>query len=407
MDNEKIKLNTIEEAIEEFRQGNFVIVIDDEDRENERDFIIGAEKITPEKDNFMLSVGRGVLCAPITEERCMELELNMQVLDNTSLLGTPFTVTVDRIGAGCTTGVSMADRATTIRSLADPSMKPSDFGRPGHINPLRARSRGVLVRAGHTEAAVDLARLAGLYPAAALIEIINEDGTMARMPELRKIADKYNLKFVSIRDLIAYRLKQEAIVERGEEVNMPTAYGDFRLIPFRQISNGAEHIALIKGTWEPDEPVLVRMHSSCMTGDIFGSKRCDCGEQLHEAMRAIDAAGKGVLVYMSQEGRGIGLLNKIRAYKLQENGFDTVDANLHLGFKADERTYGVGASILRDLGVRNIRLMTNNPMKRIGLEGYGLCIVENVPIEVKPNQYNAEYLHTKKESLGNDLHEVD
>lgn len=407
MDNEKIKLNTIEEAIEEFRQGNFVIVIDDEDRENEGDFIIAAEKITPEKVNFMLSVGRGVLCAPITEERCMELELNMQVLDNTSLLGTPFTVTVDRIGAGCTTGVSMADRATTIRSLADPSMKPSDFGRPGHINPLRARSRGVLVRAGHTEAAVDLARLAGLYPAAALIEIINEDGTMARMPELRKIADKYNLKFVSIRDLIAYRLKQEAIVERGEEVNMPTAYGDFRLIPFRQISNGAEHIALIKGTWKPDEPVLVRMHSSCMTGDIFGSKRCDCGEQLHEAMRAIDAAGKGVLVYMSQEGRGIGLMNKIRAYKLQENGFDTVDANLHLGFKADERTYGVGASILRDLGVRNIRLMTNNPMKRIGLEGYGLCIVENVPIEVKPNQYNAEYLHTKKERMGHDLHQVD
>lgn len=407
MDNEKIKLNTIEEAIEEFRQGNFVIVIDDEDRENEGDFIIAAEKITPEKVNFMLSVGRGVLCAPITEERCMELELNMQVLDNTSLLGTPFTVTVDRIGAGCTTGVSMADRATTIRSLADPSMKPSDFGRPGHINPLRARSRGVLVRAGHTEAAVDLARLAGLYPAAALIEIINEDGTMARMPELRKIADKYNLKFVSIRDLIAYRLKQEAIVERGEEVNMPTAYGDFRLIPFRQISNGAEHIALIKGTWEPDESVLVRMHSSCMTGDIFGSKRCDCGEQLHEAMRAIDAAGKGVLVYMSQEGRGIGLMNKIRAYKLQENGFDTVDANLHLGFKADERTYGVGASILRDLGVRNIRLMTNNPMKRIGLEGYGLCIVENVPIEVKPNQYNAEYLHTKKERMGHDLHQVD
>ena len=407
MDNEKIKLNTIEEAIEEFRQGNFVIVIDDEDRENEGDFIIAAEKITPEKVNFMLSVWRGVLCAPITAERCTELELNMQVLDNPSVLGTPFTVTVDRIGAGCTTGVSMADRATTIRPLADPSMKPSDFGRPGHINPLRARSRGVLVLAGHTEAAVDWARLAGLYPAAALIEIINEDGTMARMPELRKIADKYNLKFVSIRDLIAYRLKQEAVVERSEEVNMPTAYGDFRLIPFRKISNGDEHIALIEGTWEPDEPVLVRMHSSCMTGDIFGSKRCDCGEQLHEAMRAIDAAGKGVLVYMSQEGRGIGLMNKIRAYKLQENGFDTVDANLHLGFKADERTYGVGASILRDLGVRNIRLMTNNPMKRIGLEGYGLCIVENVPIEVKPNQYNAEYLHTKKERMGHDLHQVD
>ncbi len=407
MDNEKIVLNTIEEAIEEFRQGNFVIVVDDEDRENEGDFIIAAEKITPEKVNFMLTVGRGVLCAPITEERCAELELNMQVLDNTSLLGTPFTVTVDRVGAGCTTGVSMSDRATTIRSLADPSMKPTDFGRPGHINPLRARSRGVLARAGHTEASVDLARLAGLYPAAALIEIINPDGTMARGPELRKIADEYNFKFISIRDLIAYRLREEAVVERGEEVNMPTEFGDFRLIPFRQISNGLEHVALIKGEWNADDAVLVRMHSSCLTGDVFGSKRCDCGEQLHEAMRAIDAAGKGALVYMNQEGRGIGLMNKMRAYKLQENGFDTVDANLHLGFKADERNYGVGASILRELGIRNVRLMTNNPMKRVGLEGYGITIVENVPIEVTPNPYNENYLHTKKERMGHELHQLD
>ena len=403
---ENVKLNTIEEAIEDFKAGNFVIVVDDEDRENEGDLIIAAEKITPEKVNFMLKHARGVLCAPITVSRCKELDLPHQLSDNTSVLGTPFTVTIDKL-EGCSTGVSAADRAATIQALADPASTPATFGRPGHINPLYAQEKGVLRRAGHTEATIDMARLAGLYPAGALMEIMNEDGTMARMPELRKIADKYNLKFVSIRDLIAYRLKQEAIVERGEEVNMPTAYGDFRLIPFRQISTGAEHIALIKGTWEPDGPVLVRMHSSCMTGDIFGSKRCDCGEQLHEAMRAIDAAGKGVLVYMSQEGRGIGLMNKIRAYKLQENGFDTVDANLHLGFKADERTYGVGASILRDLGVRNIRLMTNNPMKRIGLEGYGLCIVENVPIEVKPNQYNAEYLHTKKERMGHDLHQVD
>ena len=407
MNNEKFVLNTIEEALEDFRQGKFVIVVDDEDRENEGDFIIAAEKITPEKVNFMLTVGRGVLCTPITEERCKELDLEMQVTDNTSLLGTPFTVTVDRIGAGCTTGVSMSDRATTIRSLADPTMKPTDFGRPGHVNPLCARSKGVLVRAGHTEAAVDLARLSGLYPAAALIEIINEDGTMARLPQLYEIAKKYDMKLIAIKDLIEYRLRQESLVERGVEVNMPTEYGDFRIIPFRQTSNGLEHVALVKGEWKADEPVLVRMHSSCMTGDIFASKRCDCGEQLHEAMRKIEAAGKGVLVYMIQEGRGIGLMNKIKAYKLQEDGMDTVDANLHLGFKADERNYGVGASILRELGIRKVRLMTNNPMKRIGLEGFGISIVENIPIEVKPNPYNEKYLHTKKDRMGHDLHEID
>lgn len=401
---EKCLLNTVEEAIEDFHKGEFVIVVDDEDRENEGDFIIAAEKVTPEKVNFMLKYGRGVLCAPITEERCKELELEMQVTDNTSIHGTPFTVTIDRLGDDCTTGVSMHDRASTIRSLADPSLRPTDFGRPGHINPLRARSRGVLARTGHTEAAVDLARLAGLYPAAALIEIINEDGTMARLPQLRVIADRFGLKIIAIKDLIAYRLKNESLIEKGEEVDMPTQYGHFRLIPFRQKSNGLEHIALIKGEWKEDEPVLVRVHSSCMTGDIFGSMRCECGEQLHEAMRKIEAEGKGAIVYMNQEGRGIGLMNKIKAYKLQEEGLDTVDANLHLGFKADERDYGVGASILREIGIRKMRLMTNNPIKRIGLEGYGLEIVENVPIEIKPNPYNEFYMHTKKERMGHQLH---
>lgn len=401
---EKCLLNTVEEAIEDFRKGEFVIVVDDEDRENEGDFIVAAEKVTPEKVNFMLKYGRGVLCAPITEERCKELELEMQVTDNTSIHGTPFTVTIDRLGDDCTTGVSMHDRASTIRSLADPTLRPTDFGRPGHINPLRARSRGVLARTGHTEAAVDLARLAGLYPAAALIEIINEDGTMARLPQLRVIADRFGLKIIAIKDLIAYRLKNESLIEKGEEVDMPTQYGHFRLIPFRQKSNGLEHIALIKGEWKEDEPVLVRVHSSCMTGDIFGSMRCECGEQLHEAMRKIEAEGKGAIVYMNQEGRGIGLMNKIKAYKLQEEGLDTVDANLHLGFKADERDYGVGASILREIGIRKMRLMTNNPIKRIGLEGYGLEIVENVPIEIKPNPYNEFYMHTKKERMGHQLH---
>ena len=376
----EIKLNTIEEAIEDFREGKFLIVVDDEDRENEGDFIIAAEKITPEKVNFMLKNGRGVLCAPITEERCQELELDMQVANNTSLLGTPFTITVDKLGGGCTTGVSMFDRAETILALADPKTKPSDLGRPGHINPLRARSRGVLRRAGHTEAAVDLARLAGLYPAGALIEIINEDGTMARLPQLIEVAKKFDIKIICIKDLISYRLKTESIVENGVEVDLPTQYGHFRLIPFRQKSNGLEHIALIKGRFEPDEPILVRVHSSCATGDIFGSMRCECGEQLHKAMQRIEQEGKGVIVYLNQEGRGIGLMEKMKAYKLQEDGLDTVDANLHLGHQADERDYGVGAQILRHLGVTKMRLMTNNPVKRVGLEAYGLTVVENVPI---------------------------
>lgn len=400
---EDIKLNTIEEAIADFKEGKFVIVVDDEDRENEGDFIIAAEKITPEKVNFMLTHGRGVLCAPITEERCEELDLNMQVSANTSIYETPFTVTVDLL-EGCTTGVSMHDRAATIRALADPHTKPTDLGRPGHVNPLRARSRGVLRRAGHTEATVDLAKLAGLYPAGALIEIINEDGTMARLPQLMEIAKKFDLKIISIKDLIAYRAQMESIVDKGVEVDMPTHHGHFRLIPFRQKSNGLEHVALIKGTWEKDEPVLVRVHSSCMTGDIFGSCRCECGEQLQKAMEMIEAAGKGVIVYMNQEGRGIGLMAKIAAYKLQEEGYDTVDANIHLGFDADERDYGVGAQILREVGVTKMKLMSNNPVKRIGLEAYGLQITENVPIEVTPNQYNVRYLKTKKDRMGHTLH---
>ncbi|SHF98375.1 GTP cyclohydrolase II /3,4-dihydroxy-2-butanone 4-phosphate synthase [Bacteroides luti] len=400
---ENIKLNSIEEAIEDFREGKFIIVVDDEDRENEGDFIIAAEKITPEKVNFMLTYGRGVLCAPITEERCEELDLEMQVSTNTSIYETPFTVTVDLLD-GCTTGVSMHDRAATIKALADPNTKPVSFGRPGHVNPLRAKSRGVLRRSGHTEATVDMARLAGLYPAGALIEIINEDGTMARLPELLEVSKKFDIKIISIKDLIAYRLKMESIVEKGDEVDMPTEFGHFRLIPFRQKSNGLEHIALIKGEWAENEPILVRMHSSCMTGDIFASNRCDCGEQLHKAMSEIEKAGKGVVVYMNQEGRGIGLMNKIRAYKLQEEGLDTVDANLHLGFKADERDYGVGAEILREIGVHKMRLLTNNPVKRIGLEAYGLEIVENVAIEVTPNEYNLRYLKTKKDRMGHALH---
>ena len=401
-----IKLDSIEEAIADFREGKFVMVVDDEDRENEGDLIVAAEKITPEQVNFMLKNARGVLCAPITISRCKELGLPHQVIDNTSVLGTPFTVTVDKL-EGCSTGVSIYDRAATIRALADPEATPNTFGRPGHINPLYAQDKGVLSRAGHTEAGVDMARLAGLYPAAALMEIMSDDGSMARLPELRRRADEWGIRLISIRDLISYRLKRETIVERGEEVDMPTQYGHFKLIPFRQINTDVEHIALIKGTWEPDEPVLVRVHSSCMTGDIFGSMRCDCGEQLHLAMQMIDKEGKGVVLYMSQEGRGIGLMNKIKAYKLQENGLDTVEANLHLGFKADERDYGVGANILHELGVRNMRLITNNPMKRIGLEGYDLKIVENVPVEVAPNQYNRFYMHTKKARMGHVLNKVD
>lgn len=400
-----IKLDSIQEALEDFRNGKFVVVVDDEDRENEGDLIIAAEKITPEDVNFMLKNARGVLCAPITMHRCEELALPHQVDDNTSVLGTPFTVTVDKL-EGCSTGVSIQDRAATIRALADPNSTPATFGRPGHINPLYAQDRGVLQRAGHTEAAVDLARLAGLFPAAALMEIMSDDGSMARLPELRRRADEWGLKLISIRDLIAYRLNTESLVIRGEEVDMPTAYGHFHLIPFLQKDNGLEHIALIKGEVSGDDPVLVRVHSSCMTGDIFGSMRCECGEQLHLAMQRIEQEGRGAIIYLNQEGRGIGLMDKIAAYKLQENGLDTVDANLHLGHKADERDYGVGANILHALGIRNMKLMTNNPVKRIGLEGYGVRISEIVPLEVEPNPYNKRYMTTKKQRMGHDLHKV-
>ena len=404
--NNKIRLDDIQEAIDDFRQGRMVIVVDDEDRENEGDLIVAAEKITPEQVNFMLKNARGVLCAPVTISRCRELELPHQVEDNTSVLGTPFTVTVDKL-EGCSTGVSAEDRCATIRALADPESTPATFGRPGHINPLYAQDQGVLRRSGHTEAAVDLARLAGLQPAAALMEIMSDDGTMARLPELRRRADEWGMKLISIRDLIAYRLASESLVEQGVEVDMPTAYGHFRLVPFRQRSNGLEHIAIIKGDVADGEPVLVRVHSSCATGDIFASRRCDCGEQLHKAMEMIEAEGRGAVIYLSQEGRGIGLMDKIRAYKLQEEGLDTIEANIHLGHGADERDYAVGAQIQNALGIRKMRLMTNNPVKRIGLEGYGLEVVENVPIEVKPNPYNLRYMHTKKERMGHDLHQVE
>ncbi len=402
MDN--IKLDTIEEALESFRNGKFVIVVDDEDRENEGDLIIAAEKVTPAHVNFMVTNARGELCAPLTIKRCHELNLPHQVEDNTSMLGTPFTVTVDKL-PGCTTGVSAHDRAATINALADPTSTPDMFGRPGHVHPLYAQNEGVLRRAGHTEAAIDLARLAGMQPAAALIEILNEDGTMARLPQLRKKADEWGLKLISIRDLIDYRLRGDLPVEMGIEVDLPTAYGHFRLIPFRQKDNGLEHIAIIKGDIKAsDKPVLVRVHSSCATGDIFGSMRCDCGEQLHRAMEMIEKEGTGAIVYLNQEGRGIGLMDKIRAYKLQEEGLDTVDANLHLGHKADERDYGVGALILRMLGITKMRLMTNNPVKRRGLEGYGLEIDGIVPIEVEPNEYNRRYMTTKQERMGHALH---
>ena len=394
---ENIKLSSIEDAVNDFREGKFLIVVDDEDRENEGDLIIAAEKITAEKVNFMLKHARGVLCAPITMSRCEELDLPHQVMDNTSVLGTPFTVTVDKL-EGCSTGVSAHDRAETIKALADPNSTPQTFGRPGHINPLYAQENGVLRRSGHTEAAIDLCRMAGLYPAGALMEIMNEDGTMARMPDLLKFAEQWGLKIITIKDMIAYRLQKESLIEVGTEADLPTVYGHFHLIPFRQKSNGLEHMALIKGEWKEDEPVLVRVHSSCATGDILGSKRCDCGEQLHKAMQMIEKEGKGIIIYMQQEGRGIGLMNKIAAYKLQEEGMDTVDANVHLGFKPDEREYGCGAQMLRHLGVHKMRLLT------IGLEAYGLEIVENVPIEVTPNEYDYRYLKTKKERMGHNLH---
>ena len=416
-----MQINTIEEALIDFREGKFVIVVDDEDRENEGDFIIAAEKITPEKVNFMLQHGRGVLCCPIPEARCAELDLMHQVANNTSMLGTPFTVTVDKL-EGCTTGVSAADRAATIRALADPNSKPETFGRPGHINPLYAKPGGVLQRAGHTEAGVDLARLAGLQPAAALIEIMNADGTMARMPQLQEVAKDFGLKIITIKDLIDYRLNHgerqmadgesnhsplasnhSPLIERGETVFLPTQNGEFMLTPFRDLTTGLEHVVLTKGEWKEDEPVLCRVHSSCMTGDIFGSKRCECGEQLTKAMQMIEAEGRGIIVYMNQEGRGIGLMNKIRAYKLQEEGEDTVEANVHLGFRPDERDYGVGAQILCEMGARKLRLMTNNPVKRVGLESYGIEIVENVPIEIQPNRWNERYMRTKKEKMHHDL----
>lgn len=399
-----IKLDTIPEAIADFAAGKMVIVVDDEDRENEGDLIVAAEKITPEQVNFMLKNARGVLCAPMPISRCRELNLDKQVEDNTSVLGTPFTVTVDKLD-GCSTGVSIHDRCATLRALADPASVPETFGRPGHVNPLYAQDQGVLKRAGHTEAAVDLCRLAGVHPVGVLMEIMSDDGSMARLPELKERAKEWGMHIISIRDLIKYRLEHEQLVEMGEEVDMPTEYGHFRLIPFRQKDNGLEHIAIIKGdiAADPSAPVLTRVHSSCATGDIFGSQRCDCGEQLHNALRMIEKEGRGCVLYLSQEGRGIGLMDKIKAYKLQEEGLDTVDANLHLGHKADERNYGVGASILHSLGIKKMRLMSNNPMKRIGLEGFGIETVENVPLEVQPNPYNKFYMHTKKERMGHTL----
>ena len=396
-------LDPISEAIADIKAGKVVIVVDDANRENEGDFITAAENATPEVVNFMATHGRGLICTPITEERCDELNLELMVQRNTSSHETPFTVSVDLIGHGTTTGISASDRSKTILALTDKNTKPEDLGRPGHIFPLRARKGGVLRRTGHTEAAIDLARLAGFKPAGVLVEIMNADGTMARLPDLMQIAEKFSLKIISIEDLIAYRLKEESLIEREVEVMMPTAWGDFNLYAYRQKTTGQEHLALIKGTWKKDEPVLVRVHSSCLTGDIFGSCRCDCGPQLHEAMKMIEEAGKGVIVYMNQEGRGIGLLNKLKAYKLQEEGLDTVEANLQLGFESDERDYGVGAQILRDLGVSKMKLMTNNPKKRAGLIGYGLEIVEVIPIEIKSNEHNKGYLLTKRNKLGHIL----
>ncbi len=403
----EIILNTIPEAIEAIRKGELVIVVDDEDRENEGDFIVASEKITSEIINFMTIHGRGLICIAITEKRCKELDLELMVGKNTSSHETQFTVSVDAIHPEVTTGISANDRAITIKMLVDPQTKPEQLGRPGHIFPLKAKNRGVLRRSGHTEAAVDLARLAGLYPSGVLVEIMNDDGTMARLPQLVEIAKKFDLKLVSIKDLIAYLLQSESLIERGEQVLLPTNYGDFNIIPFKQKSNGVEHLALIKGTWEHDEPILTRVHSSCMTGDIFGSMRCECGDQLHKAMKLIEKEGKGVIVYMMQEGRGIGLFNKIAAYKLQDQGLDTVDANLHLGFNADERDYGVGAQILRNLGVTKMKLLTNNPVKRVGLEAYGLEVTQVIPLEVEPNPYNLKYLETKRDRMGHSLRNIE
>ena len=396
----EFKLNTIEEALDDVRKGTVIIVVDDEDRENEGDFVTAARNATPDVINFMATHGRGLICTPLTEERAQELKLDMMVPSNTSLHETPFTVSIDLLGFGCTTGISTSDRSKTVKALIDPTIKPSDFGRPGHIFPLKSKPGGVLRRTGHTEATVDISVLAGFEPCGVLVEILNEDGSMARLPELMKIAQRFDLKIISIEDLISYRLEKESIVSRQVEVNMPTDWGNFKLIDYKVETNGQEHLALVKGTWNKDEAVLVRMHSSCVTGDIFGSCRCDCGAQLHQSMQMIEKAGKGVIVYLNQEGRGIGLLNKLKAYKLQEEGLDTVEANVELGFKADERDYGVGAQILRDLGVRKIKLMTNNPKKRAGLIGYGLEILENVNISVKSNPHNEKYLQTKKDKMG-------
>ena len=397
------KIDTIEEAIEEIKNGKVIIVVDDEDRENEGDFICAAETVTPEIVNFMATHGRGLICAPLIEDRCEELGLELMVGINTAAYETPFTVSVDLIGHGCTTGISAHDRFKTIKALADPGTKPAEFGKPGHIFPLKAIREGVLRRAGHTEAAIDFARLAGFRPAGVLVEIMNEDGTMARLEDLRKVADRFDLKLVSIKDLIAYRMKAECQIRRRVDVNLPTEYGDFELAAYEQIDTGELHLALIKGKWEKDEPVLVRVHSSCVTGDIFGSCRCDCGTQLHVAMKMVEDEGKGVVLYMKQEGRGIGLLNKLKAYKLQEEGLDTVEANLQLGFDMDNRDYGIGAQVLHDLGISKLRLITNNPKKRVGLMGYGLEIVENVPIETIPNKHNEKYLRTKRDKLGHNI----
>ena len=400
-------LNTIEEAIEDIKAGKVVIVVDDEDRENEGDFLAAADKVTPEMINFMATHGRGLICAPLIEDRCEELELELMVGKNTAEYETPFTVSVDLIGHGCTTGISARDRAKTIKALVNPNTRASELGKPGHIFPLKARKGGVLRRAGHTEAAIDLSRLAGLYPAGVIVEIMNEDGSMARMPELQGIAKKHQLKIVTIKDLIAFRIKNESLIEKQIDVDLPTELGNFKLHAFRQITNDQTHLALVKGKWEKDEPILVRVHSSCITGDIFGSCRCDCGPQLEAAMQMVEKEGKGVIVYMNQEGRGIGLLNKLKAYKLQEQGRDTVEANEDLGFKADYRDYGVGAQILRSLDVHKIKLMSNNPKKRSGLIGYGLEIVENIAIEIASNEHNKFYLKTKRDKLGHRLSKLD